>query len=368
MNTYKGIGLMSGTSMDGLDLAHVTFTEENDSYTFYLDAFRQVDFDEQWKSRLMNLIGQSAEIYAKTNVYFGHWLGKAVKEFIHDFQLSPDFVASHGQTIFHQPQKNFTGQIGDGETMVTYLDCPLVTNFRNKDIALKGEGAPLISIVEKYLFPQFQLFLNLGGFSNMTAGELAFDISPCNIVLNHLYKDLYPESEFDYDPEGKVAASGQLLPDLLSQLNALSYYSIKPPKSLGWEWVVANVLPILSQAEAPIVDIMHTFVHHIGEQIGQAITKLSINQKTLLITGGGKHNEFLMSIIHQALLPAEISIDTQVSKEIIDYKEAIGFAFLGLRTLTGKTTTMSTVTGAEMAAVTGSIHLPPHPGKWSLLG
>lgn len=357
--TYQGIGLMSGTSMDGLDIACCTFVEEGDAYTFTLDAVRQVDFGETWTTRLLCLIDQTAEVYAKTNVYFGHWMGEQIRDFIGDHNLQPDFVATHGQTIFHQPDKNFTAQIGDGESIVSYLPCPLVSNFRNKDVALGGEGAPLIPIVEKYLFPDYRLFLNLGGFSNMTFGPLAFDVSPCNIVLNHLYREYAPDAETDYDPEGQVAASGNIIPDLLDQLNAHPYFAQKAPKSLGWEWVLSEVMPVLATREEKAPDLMRTYVEHASHQIGRAVETLGARNEKMLITGGGMHNVFLMEKIAAAISQYAIEVDNSISTDIIDYKEAIGFAFLGLRTLTGKPTVMASVTGAEVEAVCGSIHLPP---------
>lgn len=358
-NSYQGIGLMSGTSMDGLDIACCTFIEEGDSYSFSLDAVRQVDFGETWTSRLLCLMDQSAEVYAKTNVYFGHWMGEQIRDFIKDFKLKPDFVATHGQTIFHQPHKNFTAQIGDGESIVSYLPCPLVSNFRNKDVALGGEGAPLIPLVEKYLFPQYKLFLNLGGFSNMTFGKLAFDVSPCNIVLNHLYREYAPEAETDYDPEGETARSGQLIPDLLAQLNAHAYFAQEAPKSLGWEWVLGEVMPVLATREEPKADLMHTYALHAAQQIAKAVEALGAKDEKILITGGGRHNTFLMELIESELKRHQIEVDASISTEIIDYKEAIGFAFLGLRTLRAKPTVMASVTGAKIEASCGSIHLPP---------
>lgn len=367
MKQYQGIGLMSGTSMDGLDIACCNFTEESDDqYNFEIVATEQIPFDPKWQGRLQHIMEQSAEIYAKTDVYFGHWLGQQVKAFIEKHELKPDFVASHGQTIFHQPHKNFTGQIGDGETMVSYLNCPLVTNFRNKDVALRGEGAPLVPLGEKYLFPADHIYLNLGGFANMTFGDLAFDVSPCNIVLNHLVKGAVEGME--YDEGGKLAASGTLNEELLMGLNTLPYYRQKPPKTLGWEWVLNNILPILQRTEITLTDALHTLVVHIAEQISLAIVQLEAHKKSMFITGGGRHNAFLIEKITGAIAPHEVSIDTQLSNEMIDFKEAIIFAFLGLRVLTGKSSTLSTVTGASIAAPCGAIHLPPQGGdKYRLL-
>ena len=367
MKSYLGIGCMSGTSMDGLDIACCEFRESDDRYEFGLVQVGHIPFDEKWYTRLFNLMEQPAEIYAKTHVYFGHWLGESLKAFIDQFELKPDFVAAHGQTIFHQPDKNFTAQIGDGETIVTYLPCPLVTNFRNKDVALGGEGAPLITLAEKYLFPDRKLFMNLGGFCNISWGELAFDVAPANIILNYLFQAYLPESGLAYDDEGKTAAGGHFSQKLFDELNALPYYQQKPPKSLGWEWAQEIILPLLNNHELTFPDLMHTFTLHVARQVKLAIESLGVSDETILVTGGGRHNRFLIDCIQQELSSLKVEVDNSVSDELVDYKEAIGFAFLGLRTLTGKTTTLDTVTGASESSVTGSIHLPP-AGGWALLG
>lgn len=358
MKTYRGIGLMSGTSMDGLDMAYCRFEIEGEQVQFQLEAARSVPFDERWYRRLSLLIDQSAEIYAKTDVYFGHFLGKAVQQFIQEEQLQPDFVASHGQTIFHQPDKNFTAQIGDGETLVSYLDCPLVTNFRNKDVALQGQGAPLIPLVEHYLFPEYALFLNLGGFSNLSFRGTAFDISSANGILNYLYQAAFPEAETPFDPAGQTAASGRVHPELLEALNALPFYQLPPPKSLGWEWVMNALLPLVAEYAPPIEDALHTLVIHQCQQIARAMAGLSAGPQQVLVTGGGQHNRFMMDQLTLALQPHQIRI-AQVDSKLIDFKEAIGFAFLGLRCLLGLPTVQAGATGASLPAVTGSIHVPP---------
>lgn len=360
-----GIGVMTGTSLDAIDLAACYFEiGENDTYSFELVATEAVPIEPLWKDRLIKLPHQSAEIYAKTHVYFGHYLGKHIAAFIEKFQLKPDFVAVHGQTIFHQPEINFTAQIGDGETLVTYLNCPLVCNFRNKDVALGGQGAPLVPIGEKYLFPNQKLFLNLGGFANMTYNKsleikpIAFDVCPCNIVLNE-WANKY-DANLEYDSDGKIAASGTFYEAFFSDLNGLSYFRQPPPKSLGWEWVAENINPLLHKYELKLPDIMHTYIAHVAFQIARAATKLQVKNENLVVTGGGRHNTFLMENLFLSLQKMNIKIDTTISNEVIDFKEAIIFAFLGLRTLTLKTNTLSSVTGAKIPSVSGSIHLPPH--------
>ncbi|MEL6731763.1 MAG: anhydro-N-acetylmuramic acid kinase [Bacteroidota bacterium] len=362
MKIYRGIGVMSGSSMDGLDLAYCSFKVDGDKYSFELEQADQIPLDARWKSRLSHLPTQSAEIFAKTHVYFGHWLGEQVKQFIERYHLRPDFVAAHGQTIFHQPEKSFTTQIGDGETLVSYLPCLLVDNFRNKDVALKGQGAPLVPLGEKYLFPEYDLFLNLGGIANVTFQQQAFDICPCNSILNHLYVHTFPESDFDYDPQGQLASEGEVDEELLQYLNQLNFYKIRPPKSLGWEWTVQHMLPLLRDFDLPIEDLLCTLVEHIGFQIARAFRLIAATDRKLLITGGGRHHHFLISILKEKLAPLGIAIVDDFPESWIDYKEAIIFAFLGLRTLLGHPTTLASVTGAPDDLVTGAIHIPPSGG------
>ncbi|GAB4405341.1 MAG: anhydro-N-acetylmuramic acid kinase [Bacteroidia bacterium] len=354
--------------MDGLDIVACTFQwDGQDGYSFTLDHHEQVPYDYRWKTRLLYLHEQTAEIYAKTHVYLGHWQGEQIQTFIDKRGLTPDFVAVHGQTIFHQPDRNFTAQIGDGETLVSHLSCPLVCNFRNKDVALGGQGAPLVVMGEKYLFPGHRLFLNLGGFCNLTYGDLAFDVAPCNIVLNHLYRTLIGGGEADYDPDGATAAQGQREPALLKALDRLDYYQAPPPKSLGWEWVSNRVLPVLEDADAKPADILHTYCLHVARQIARAVEQVGASQQRLMVTGGGKHHRFLLWQIGLALAPMGVEIDETLPDSWTESKEAVIFAFLGLRTLLGRTTTLATATGARQDVVSGSIHLPPGGGKAFLL-
>ncbi|MEL6651891.1 MAG: anhydro-N-acetylmuramic acid kinase [Bacteroidota bacterium] len=360
MKTYYGLGIMSGTSMDGLDLAYCRFDVEGDQYQFSLEASRAIPFDERWRRRLSLLMEQRAEIYAKTHVYFGHFIGTSVQAFLEEEKLAPDFVACHGQTIFHQPDKNFTAQIGDGETIVSYLNCPLVTNFRNKDVALGGQGAPLIPLVEELLFPEYKLFLNLGGFSNLAYQGTAFDVSSANGILNYLYSRALPDAPTMYDPSGELSASGHVYEPLLQALNELDYYQLSPPKSLGWEWVEQALIPVLGSFEIPLADQLHTLVVHQAQQIAKGVAILNCGSQEILVTGGGRHHHFMMQKLEEALTPLGISL-AHTSDEVVDYKEAIGFGLLGLRTLLGKSTIQAGATGAPYAAVTGAIHLPP---KW----
>lgn len=353
---YRGIGVMTGTSMDGIDMASCVFRETETGWEHELEVAETHPFDDKWYARLSCLDTQSAETYAKTNVYFGHVLGRAVAGFIEKHSLKPQFVASHGQTIFHQPDKSFTAQVGDGESMVAYLPCPLVTNFRNKDIALQGQGAPLVPFGEANLFPDTSLFLNLGGIANLTYLGQAFDVCPCNMALNWLVQSRFPKLRFDQD--GQLAEAGNLDPHLFGALERLGYYRKSPPKSLGAEWFERDFLPILVNCESPVEDQLHTVVRHIATRIATAARSWSLEKETMLVTGGGAFNQYLMQVLSQGLKPMGIEIVSDTAQELIAFKEALIFAYLGLMTLLGKPNTLSSATGAKKNVLGGSIHLP----------
>ncbi len=362
MKKYRGIGVMTGTSMDGIDLACCDFVSKGKSWRFEVVAVESLPLDDIWRARLANLGSQSAEVYAKTDVYFAHYLGKHIQGFIEGKGLNPDFVASHGQTIFHRPEKNYTAQIGDGETLVSYLSCPLVSNFRNKNVAKGGEGAPLVPFGEQYLWPEHQLFLNLGGIANISWKQRAFDVSPCNLVLNQLVAAY----GMAYDEGGEIAASGDVHPELLQALNSLPYYRRKPPKSLGAEWVYDPFFKTLGAFELQPQDALRTAVEHIAQQIGLALQRLNTTGQQMLVTGGGRHNAFLMERISECISPLGGSF-AATDDETIDFKEAIIFGFLGLFTLLGKPNTLAAATGSSEAVLGGSIHLPAQ-GFRSILG
>lgn len=363
MKRYTGIGLMSGTSLDGIDLAYCEFWEVDGQWRFELLAAETIGYDEQWYARLRCLDEQDALAYARTHTYYGHLLGRTLRDFIERNELKPQFVASHGQTIFHQPDKNFTAQIGDGETMASYLPCPLVTNFRNKDVAMGGQGAPLVPFGERHLFPDRQLFLNLGGIANLSFGDQAFDVVPCNMALNWLAGLLDPPVALDKD--GVAARDGQMDYGLYDALEHLAYYQQRGPKSLGTEWFTAEILPLIAQAESPVEDRLKTLVLHIVSRITVALRDLNARSMPLVVTGGGAHNAYLMEELGKSLSGLGITLD-RLPDAVVDFKEAVIFAFLGLQTLLGRPNALASVTGAKRDVCGGSIHLPA--GGWGNMG
>jgi anhydro-N-acetylmuramic acid kinase len=341
---------MSGTSLDGIDLAHCTFTETAEEIHYQLGACETIPYDTEWKERFLALPDSSAHDYALTHAAFGRYSGERVRDFIRSNHLVADFVSSHGHTIFHNPAKGYTSQIGEGAALAIASGLPVVCDFRTTDVAAGGQGAPLVPIGDELLFGGFTYCLNLGGFANISAahpaGRIAFDICPANILLNHLAR----HKGLDYDDGGRLAASGKKDPVLLNELNNLAFYQKLPPKSLGREWTEEAVLPLLKSSACTTEDLLHTFTEHIAHQVAAC----TADAGRMLVTGGGAMNTYLMERI-SALSAAEIVLpDTKT----IHYKEALIFALLGLLRMEQRPNCMPGVTGARQAVCGGAVYLP----------
>lgn len=248
MSTYIGIGLMSGSSLDGLDICCVEFTGdvETDFWSYRIVNAETIAYSEEWTKTLRNASTLSGVELIKLHVDYGHFLGRAITNFIneHNLRETVQFAASHGHTVFHAPEQGYTFQLGDGETISSHLPFPLVSDFRTKDVALGGQGAPLVPGGEKYLFGTYDICINLGGIANIgIKGQKGFDICPCNIILNSLaqFKD-----GMLYDKDGALARSGHVIKELLAELEDLPFYKEPPPKSLWKEWIEQHVFPLLN--------------------------------------------------------------------------------------------------------------------------
>ncbi|ESO90678.1 hypothetical protein LOTGIDRAFT_73844, partial [Lottia gigantea] len=352
--------VMSGTSLDGLDLCYTQFTGDvsTDVWSFRIEKAITIPYTDTWKGRLSGSVNLNGADLIQLHVEYGHFVGQTVRDFIKEGNLKPDFVASHGHTVFHQVDKGFTFQLGEGETTSIYLTCPFITNFRSKDLALGGQGAPLVPSGERFLFSQTDICLNLGGIANIgLKNGKGYDICPCNIVFNRL-AGLHT-AFMDYDEDGKLASRGKIKPDLLDQLNDLDYYKLKCPKSLGIEWISAKVFPLLDAKQYTYEDMMRTLAEHVAQKIAQACVDSKPSTKddevSVMITGGGAFNKFLIKILSEKLEEHKISIK-ETDEETINFKEALVFAFLGLRSLLGRENVCSDVTGSTTDTVSGSIH------------
>lgn len=347
-NIYKYIiGLMSGTSLDGLDVAYIKFNTEN-LPDFEILTAETIPYDTAWQADLKNAFDMSAVDLVELDARYGKYLGQQVNDFIkrHDIK-HVDLIASHGQTVFHRPEAGYTTQIGSGAHINATTGIKTICDFRTQDVALGGQGAPLVPVGDRYLFGNYDYCLNIGGFANIsfeTDGKrLAYDICPANIVLNHYVA----QKGLAYDDKGQMAASGTINQELLNRLNNLEFYQNDEPKSLGWEYVTEQILPLIDTYHLNIPDILKTYVEHIAIQIGQKTTAGS-----LLITGGGAHNDYLIQQIRK-YSPAKVVIPDKI---IIDYKEALIFGLLGLLKEQDKINVFSSVTGSRIAHSSGVIY------------
>ena len=356
MPLYRVIGVMTGTSMDGVDIVycHISFDKQW-SYKILKTDCKPIP--QEWKMRLNQLPKATAFDFSKTNVDFGKFLGERIRDFINEYHLQNeiDFIASHGQTVFHQPEKGVTVQIGDGATISATCELPVVCNFRTMDVAHGGQGAPIVPIGDKLFFSEYTFCLNIGGITNISFKNeseiMAYDICPSNLVLN----DLAGFCGKEYDENGKLARAGKIDEQLLKELNNLDFYQKKSPKSLGAEFIDAYFMPVLKKYNIPVNDKLATVVEHIAMQVGKEINhfsgKFKLNHSKMLVTGGGAFNTYLMERLKEFSL-AEVVIPND---ETVKYKEALVMALLGVLRFRNEVNVLISVTGASKDTCGGEI-------------
>ncbi len=356
MSEYKIIGLMSGTSLDGLDIVYTTLTKSSEkSWSYAIHKTATLTFSDALLSQLLNATALSATQFVTLDYDLACFFAKGVSDFLKDNMLTEndvDIIASHGQTIFHQPSKGFTTQIGNPAVIAVKTGIPTVGDFRTKDVLYGGQGAPLVPIGDQYLFGgQADAFLNIGGFANVSFIEngtvKAFDICPANLPLNKLARS----KGLDYDRNGELARSGEISYFLLDLLNSLDFYTQDGPKSLGVEWLENEFYPLL-KFDKDIENNLATVVEHIVDKI--AICLNEKNTQRLMITGGGAKNAFLIERLKR-YFKGEIVV---VENELIDYKEALIFALLGALFLENEANCLASVTGASQDVCSGVLHNP----------
>ncbi|MEQ9286734.1 MAG: anhydro-N-acetylmuramic acid kinase [Cyclobacteriaceae bacterium] len=355
-NTYHVAGLMSGTSLDGLDIAFCTFEYKNEKWSFKLQASKSVSYDEPLRNRLKDSISDSALDLLILNNFYGDWLGQQVSQFVKENKIEVDFIASHGHTVLHQPEKGITYQIGSGQHLANACGIKTICDFRSKDVAVNGQGAPLVPIGDKYLFPEYDVCLNLGGISNISfelnGKRLAYDIGLANMVLNYLAN----QRGLPYDKNGTIAKSGEPNKNLLDQLNNLDYYQKPYPKSTGYEWFRDEVLPIIDSSGDTIENKLCTAVHHVTFQIAKDVRKIAGTGAKMLVTGGGALNSFLIETLG-FYLDGGVEIVVP-DNSIIEFKEAIVFAFMGVLRERNEINCLRAVTGAGVDTSGGVIYYP----------
>lgn len=337
---FRAIGLMSGTSLDGLDICYAKFQKENSIWKYEILKAETISYSQHWEGKLRNSINLNSEELLALHSEYGLYLGKRVQEFIGQFSLNNvDLIASHGHTVFHQPQNKFTLQIGDGRAIKILNQIPVVYDFRSQDVLMGGNGAPLVPIGDEILFSEFDACLNIGGFSNISfkkeGKRIAFDICPVNIVLNQFAKKLGK----NFDENGDLAKEGTVNFEILTLLNSLSFYETNPPKSLGIEWINKNILPLL-EGETP-ENVLATFTEHAAFQIAEIFNQYAIQK--VLFTGGGTYNSYLIERVKNKT-SAEIIIP---EKELIDFKEALIFALMGVLRMNNEINILSSATGSS---------------------
>ena len=353
------IGMMSGTSLDGLDVAAVGLELRAEGrWAYELLCAETVAYEEAWRTRLIDAFDRGAGLEREDAAWlrqldraYGDWLGERAADFAAAYGLTPALVASHGHTVHHRPERKYTLQVGDPERVAAACGLPVVADFRRLDVELGGQGAPLVPVADRLLFGDYAQCLNLGGFANVSyeapGGRLAYDITVVNGLLNRLAE----RCGRPYDDGGGLARRGTVLPDLSARLGALSYYATPPPKSLGREWLESAVAPLFdAYADAPL-DALATATVHVAERIAKALADGPPG--AVLVSGGGAHNDFLIELLAQRL-PASHSL-VLPEGPLIDFKEAIAFALLGALRIRGEATALASVTGARRDSCGGVV-------------
>lgn len=348
---YKVLGVMSGTSLDGIDCAVVEFTFKNSRWNYEFLMGKTLPYPDEWTRKLQTAILLNQSNLHLLNIEYTYFLGEMLNEFLIENQLTDlDFISSHGHTVLHQPERGITLQIGNLPIIADMMPLPFVCDFRVQDVKLGGQGAPLVPMGDRLLFADFDYCLNLGGFSNISFEEdgerLAFDICPVNTLLNHFAQK---EGKV-FDNGGKLAQQGTVDNLLLETLNDLEFYQKLPPKSLGMEQVNNIYLPLLNRFKLSNRDILATLTEHIAFQIAEII---KIENSRLLITGGGAFNTYLIHRMKYYLPKTQIVIG---SEELIMFKEAIVFGFLGVLRMEGINNVLSSVTGAKTDHCSGVVY------------
>jgi len=348
---------MSGTSLDGLDLCHCNISNDGDKWSFEILETKSISYSDDMQSELKDSIYLKADELLQFHNTYGTWLGQQAKQFISEKKLEVDFIASHGHTTHHQPENGLTFQIGSGQHLANESGCKVICDFRANDVALGGQGAPLVPIGDQLFFGKYDFCLNLGGISNISLEQkgkrIAYDIGLANMILNYITRKI----NLPYDKGGELARSGFLNRNMLYRLNRLKYYLLPHPKSIGYEWFVEEVVPIVDITDDTTENLLHTAIHHVCEKVAQQV-KLNATKEesSLFVTGGGALNDFMIEVLQDKLGEATKVIVPE--KELIEFKEAVVFALMGALRFEQEINVLKSVTGAKRDSSSGVIYLP----------
>ncbi|HEY0434189.1 MAG TPA: anhydro-N-acetylmuramic acid kinase [Chitinophagaceae bacterium] len=352
---YRAIGVMSGSSLDGLDIAFTEFDEQAGNWQFAIRQTDCVPYSSEWRRRLENASHLNARDYCLLDTEFGHLIGSAINDFIsrNNLQFQVALISSHGHTVFHSPAQKMTAQLGSGAAIAAETRLPVVSDLRSVDVAFGGQGAPIVPIGEKYLLGNYQYFLNLGGIANLSSRVddfIAFDVCPANRVLNMLAQ----HTGASFDADGRLAAQGQVNGQLLQALDALEYYGLDHPKSLANEFGTEAVYPLVMAQEQNVANAMATYVAHIARQVANSLRRIGAGPGKLLITGGGAFNSFLVGRIARELEPLAIELAIP-EPNLINYKEAMIMSFMGVLRWRQEDNVLASVTGATKNSINGAL-------------
>ena len=356
---YKVIGLMSGSSLDGLDIVYTELQEIGGKWNYEISHAACLEYDKEWKEKLTNAVNLPALDYQLLHTAYGEFIGQKINEFIDDHKLhhQVSLISSHGHTTFHLPEKKMTHQLGDGATIAADARLPVVSDLRSMDIAFGGQGAPIVPLGEKLLFTGYNYFLNLGGIANISIHKeneiIGYDVCVANRILNMLAG----EKNLAYDDEGKISSQGKIQPSVLEKLNAMEYYKLPYPKSLANSFGTDIVYPLLKSFNINIEDALCTYTEHICIQIKKSLQLYKQEEvQHLFITGGGAFNIFLIERLQKNL--GDINFGIYIpSYDVVKYKEALIMALLGILRWREQYTVLASVTGALHDSIGGALWL-----------
>ncbi|MFN9710799.1 MAG: anhydro-N-acetylmuramic acid kinase [Bacteroidota bacterium] len=354
--TYKAIGMMSGSSLDGIDLAYVIFDTKGQQWQYEIQCTACIPYTDEWKQKLSKASALSAVEYLQLHIDYGKYIGSVIQQFIEKNALDykVQMIASHGHTVFHNPDKGMTHQLGEGAAIAAITGIPVISDLRTMDLAFGGQGAPLVPLGEKKLFPDFSLFLNIGGIANISVHQeetVGFDVCPANSILN----SLAARAGADFDDKGRMASRGNIDPHLLMQLNQLNYYEQPYPKSLSNQFGKNIIMPLILQQSISNDDLLCTYTEHIAMQISKSCKRIIKNNSEslqMMVTGGGAYNDYLITRIQHHLPEIQIHL---AASEIIEYKEALIMALLGVLRWREEPTVLRSVTGANRESIGGAV-------------
>lgn len=346
--TYTVLGVMSGTSLDGIDLALVRFHKDKD-WTFELLDAATLAYPTQWEQKLRKAHQAGADELEALDVAYTQYLGMVIKEFLETHSdISPDAVCSHGHTVFHQPDQGITVQIGNRHELAAIIGRKVVCDFRVQDVELGGQGAPLVPVGDMHLFSDFTYCMNLGGFANISMSDgtkrKAYDICAVNTVLNRYAQKL----GVPYDKGGALARNHEVNRKLLSALHEIAFYKLEPPKSLGIEWVEKEVFPLIDDLEVDPGVVLATYTRHVAETIAKELTM----EGRVLVTGGGAYNTYLIDTLRE-LSNSEVVVP---ESGVVEFKEAVVFGFLGVLKMREEVNCLQSVTGASKDHSSGKVY------------